>query len=94
MALFFSRVNAKGCASHNCRAAEVIQIGQREVTWKLASQVLLRLPAVGFQVFPPYRDSRQCSASKPGKEKEASYDYRSAILIIHKFLPSFLCSPP
>ena len=82
-------VNAKGDAPHDCRGPRLIQIGQREVTRKLGSKVLFWLPTVFFRVFPPYRDSRQCSAPKPGKEKHNSYDYGSAILIIHRF-QSFL----
>ena len=63
--------------------------GQREVTLKLGLEVLFWFPTVCFQVVPPYRDSRQRSAPEPGKEKQKSYDYRSAILIVH-ILQSFL----
>ena len=51
----------------------------------LASEVLFCFPALRFDVFSPYRDSRYCNAPKPGKEKQKSYDYRSAILMVHRF---------
>ena len=51
----------------------------------LASEVLFCFPALRFDVFPPYRDSRYYSAPKPGKEKQKSYNYCSAILIVHRF---------
>jgi len=58
---------------------------QCEVARKLSSKVFFWLCTMCFQVVPPYRDSRQRSAPKPGKEKQKSYDYRSAILMIHRF---------
>jgi hypothetical protein len=54
----------------------------------LASEVLLCFPFVRFHVFSPYRAGRYCGASKPGKEKQKSYDYRSAILMVHRFRSS------
>jgi hypothetical protein len=51
----------------------------------LPSEVLFCFPALRFDVFSPYRDGRYCSAPKPGKEKQKSYDYRSAILMVHRF---------
>jgi hypothetical protein len=51
----------------------------------LASEVLFCFPALRFDMFSPYRDGRYCSAPKPGKEKQKSYDYRSAILVVHRF---------
>ena len=59
--------------------------GQREVTRKLSSEILFRFSAMCFTVFSPHRDCRYCNAPKPGKEKQKSYDYRSAILIVHGF---------
>ena len=59
----------------------------------LTSDVLFCFPALRFDVFSPYRDGRYCSAPKPGEEKQKSYDYRSAIVIVHDFDPSFLCHP-
>ena len=52
---------------------------------KLASEVLFCFPALRFDAFSPYRDSRYCGAPKPGKEKQKSYHYRSAILMVHRF---------
>ena len=52
---------------------------------KLASEVVFCFPALRFDVFSPYRDSRYCGAPKPGKEKQKSYDYRSGILMVHRF---------
>jgi hypothetical protein len=52
---------------------------------KLASEVVFCFPALRFDAFSPYRDSRYCCAPKPGKEKHKSYDYRSAILMVHRF---------
>jgi hypothetical protein len=40
---------------------------------------------LGSDAFSPYRDTRYCCAPKPGKEKQKSYDYRSAILMVHRF---------
>ena len=56
---------------------------------KITLEALFCFPALRFDAFPPYRDSRNCCAAKPGKEKQKSYDYRSAILIVHR-LRSFL----
>ena len=61
---------------------------------KLASEVVFCFPALRFDAFSPYRDSRYCCAPKPGKEKHKSYDYRSGILMVHRFRSFFLCSPP
>ena len=55
----------------------------------LASVVVFCFPALRFDMFSPYRDSRYCGAPERGKEKQKSYDYSSAI-----FDPSSLCSPP
>jgi len=52
---------------------------------QLGSEVLFSFPALRFDMFSPYRDSRYCGASKPGKEKHKSYNYRSAILMVHRF---------
>jgi len=52
---------------------------------KVILQTLFCFPALRFDVFSPYRDSRYCSAPKPGKEKQKSYDYCSAILMVHSF---------
>ena len=60
---------------------------------KLTSEVLFCFPGLRFDVFSPYRDGRYRSAPKPGKEKQKSYDYRSAILIIHRVNPSFCVHP-
>jgi hypothetical protein len=51
--------------------------------------VLFCFPAVRFDVFSPYRHCRYRSAPEPGKEKQKSYDRRSAILMVHTSL-SFL----
>ena len=59
----------------------------------LASKVLFGFPVVRFQAVPPNRDSRHGSTPKPRKEKEKSYDCCCAILMVHLFDPSFLCSP-
>ena len=52
---------------------------------KLRSEVLFFFPALRFDVFSPYRHSRHCGAPQPGKEKHKSYNYRSAILMVHRF---------
>jgi hypothetical protein len=61
---------------------------------KLASEVVFCFPALRFDAFSPYRDSRYCSAPKPGKEKQKSYDYRSAILMVHRFRSFLFCVHP
>ena len=53
--------------------------------FKLASEVVFCFPALRFDAFSPYRDSRYCCAPKPGKEKQKSYHYRSGILMVHSF---------
>ena len=55
----------------------------------LASEVLFCFPALRFDVLSPYRDSRYCGTPKPGKEKQKSYNYCFAILMVHRF-ESFL----
>ena len=52
---------------------------------KLNSEVVSRFPALRFDVVSPYRDSRYYGAPKPGKEKQKSDNYCSAILIVHRF---------
>jgi len=59
-------------------------------TRKLTSDVLLCFPGLRFDVFSPSRDRRYCSAPKPGKEKQKSYNCCSAVLMVHRFR-SFLC---
>src|SRR5260370_9623036 len=59
----------------------------------LALEVLFCFPASRFDVFSPYRDGRYRGAPNPGKEKQKSYDYRSAILMVHRLRSSFVCSP-
>jgi hypothetical protein len=39
----------------------------------------------GFPCVLAYRDGRYCSAPKPGKEKQKSYNYCSAVLMVHRF---------
>ena len=56
---------------------------------KLTSDVLFCFPGLRFDVFSPCRDGRYCSAPKPGKEKQKSYNYCFAILMVHRF-ESFL----
>jgi hypothetical protein len=65
----------------------------KSVNGSLALEGLFCLSAVRFHVFPPYRDSRNGSTPKPGKEKQKSYDGCCAILMVHLFDPSFLCPP-
>ena len=52
---------------------------------KLASEVLFCSLPLRFHVVSPYRDCRHCNAPYPGKEKQKCYDYRCAVLIIHRF---------
>jgi hypothetical protein len=56
-------------------------------------EALFCFPVVRFDVLSPDRDGRYCSAPKPGKEKQKSYNYGSAIVMVHSFDPFFLCSP-
>jgi hypothetical protein len=51
----------------------------------LASEVLFCFPALHFDVFSPQRDGRYRGAPKPWKEKQKSYDHRSAVLMVHNF---------
>src|SRR5438876_5187367 len=52
---------------------------------KLISDVLFCFPGLRFDVFSPYRHGRYRSAPKPGKEKQKTYNYRSAVLMVHRF---------
>ena len=61
---------------------------------KLTSEVVFCFPALRFDVLSPYRDSRYCPASKPGKEKKKSYNYCSAVLMIHRFRSSLCLFTP
>ena len=65
-------------------------LDRRQNVAQSVSQVLFCFPTLGVHVFSPYRDGRYRSAPKPWKEKQKSYNYRSAILIVHRFR-SFLC---
>ena len=59
-------------------------------TRKLTSDVLFCFPGLRFDVFSPYRAGRYRSAPKPGKEKQKTYNYRSAVLMVHRFRCSFV----
>ena len=52
---------------------------------KWNSEVVSCFPALRFYVVSPYPDSRYYGAPKPGKEKQKSDNYCSAILIVHRF---------
>jgi hypothetical protein len=73
--------------------AEVMRKAGESLRGNLASEVLFCFAGLRFQVFSPYRDGRYCGAPKPGKEKQKSYNYCCAILMVHSFDPSSLCSP-
>jgi len=71
------------------RSAGIKEIASAKLRGEATLEALFCFPALRFDAFPPYRDSRNCCAPKPGKEKQKSYDYCSAILIVHRF-ESFL----
>jgi hypothetical protein len=54
-------------------------------TAQIGSEVVFCFPGLRFDVFSPSRDSRYCYAAKPGKEEHKSHNYRSAILMVHRF---------
>ena len=56
----------------------------------LSSEGLFRLSAMHFAVFSPDCDGGDCSAPKPGKKEQKSYDYCAGILMVHGFNPSIL----
>jgi hypothetical protein len=64
---------------------EVMHKADASLRGDLASEVLFCFPALRFDVFSPYRDSRYCGAPERGKEKQKSYDYCSGILMVHRF---------
>ena len=76
---------AKRRGTSNCSASRLIQIRKARLRGKLVSDVLFCFPALRCHVFSPCRSSRCCGAPKPGKEKHKSYDYRSAILMVHGY---------
>ena len=80
------------CKNFEISFTEVVKAVVR-LLGKLTSEVLFCFPGLRFDVFSPYRDGRYCDAPKPRKEEQKSYNYCSAILIVHRFNPSFLCSP-
>jgi len=85
--------NRDGCPSRLMKRSDGIKIiASAKLRGKVTSEALLCFPALRFDAFSPNRDSRYCAAPKPGKEKQKSYNYRSAIVIVHSFNPSFLCS--
>jgi len=67
------------------RSGGIRIIGSAKLRGKVTLEALFCFPALRFDAFSPYRDSRNCCAPKPGKEKQKSYDYCSAILIVHRF---------
>ena len=96
MAVFFCRWVPKGEAPSNCTApppdsdpevwrSSLTQSAGTSRPRKLASEVVFCFPALRFDAFSPYRDSRYCCAPKPGKEKHKSDHYRSGILMVHRF---------
>ena len=60
-------------------------LDRRQNVAQSVSQVLFCFPALGVNVLSSYRDGRYCSASEPGKEKQKSYNYCSAVLMVHRF---------
>jgi hypothetical protein len=62
---------------------------RREVTRNPASEVLFFFPVLRFDMSSPYGDGRYRSAPKPGKEKQKTDDYRSAILMVHRLILPF-----
>ena len=70
---------------------EVMRKSGREVTRKLRFGFLFCFPSLRFDVFSAYRDGQCCSAPKPGKEKQRSYYYCSAVLMVHRFRSSLIC---
>jgi hypothetical protein len=67
------------------RSGGIKVIASAKLGGKITLEALLCFPALRFGAFSPYRETRYCGAPKPGKEKQKSYDYRSAILIVHRF---------
>jgi len=59
-------------------------LDRRQNVAQSVSQVLFCFPTLGVHVLSPYRDGRCCSASEPGKEKQKSYNYCSAVLMVHR----------
>jgi hypothetical protein len=68
-------------------------IASAKLGGKITLAALFCFPLLRFGAFSPHRETRYCGAPKPGKEEQKSYDYCSAVLIIHGVNPSFLCSP-
>ena len=70
------------------------------VVWRAGrSQQRSRLCAIYFAFFglglracSPYLRRRDCGPPKPRKKKQKRYDYACAVLIVHRFPFSFLCS--
>jgi hypothetical protein len=60
-------------------------LDRRQNVAQSVSQVLFCFPTLGVHVLSPYRDGRCCSASEPRKEKQKSYNYCSAVLMVHRF---------
>ena len=84
----------KGEAPSNCRAPRLIQIQKsggvrlrcpQEPVGRANSGQKFCFAFLPCVVFPPYRNSRYCGTPKPGKEKHKSRNYRSAILMVHRF---------
>ena len=72
------------------RSGGIKVIASAKLGGKVTLEAFFCFPALRFGAFSPYGETRYCSPPKPGKEKQKSYDYCSAILIVHTF-QSFLC---
>ena len=75
------------------RSGGIKVIASAKLGGKITLEALFCFPALRFGAFSPHRETRYCGAPKPGKEEQKSYDYRSAIFIIHRVNPSFCVHP-
>ena len=75
------------------RSGGIKVIASAKLGGKITLEALFCFPALRFGAFSPHRETRYCGAPKPGKEEQKSYDYRSAILIIHRVNPSICVHP-
>jgi len=77
----------QGCHSIGCGT-----VSQAQSATQTATRNLFCFLGLGLRACSPYRHRRDCGAAKPGKKKQKRYDYGCAVVIIHRFLFSFLCS--
>jgi hypothetical protein len=67
-------------------------VSQAQSAMQSAMRNLFCFLGLGLRACSPYRHRRDCGAPQPGKQKQKRYDYGCAVVIVHRFPFSFLCT--